>query len=233
MNAAPPLPRMAVLVVEDNPSVASLLQRGLERDGYAVDVAVDGNEALTLGLENTYVAIVLDVMIPEPDGLAVARQLRQHGSWVPILMLTARDRIEDRIAGLYAGADDYLGKPFSVRELTARLHALSRRASFDRPNVLQAGDIQLDPATREARLGTVAVPLSTREFDLLAELVRHPGEVMADTYLADHVFGRLGQPGRDVVAFYIDRLRDKLDRPFGRDVIQRVEETGYRLAPTR
>jgi two-component system OmpR family response regulator len=224
---------MAVLVVEDNPSVASLLQRGLERDGYAVDLAVDGNEALALGLENTYVAIVLDVMIPEPDGLAVARQLRQHGSWVPILMLTARDRIEDRIAGLYAGADDYLGKPFSVRELTARLHALSRRASFDRPNVLQAGDLQLDPATREARMGSAAVPLSTREFDLLAELVRHPGEVLADTYLADHVFGRLGQPGRDVVAFYIDRLRDKLDRPFGRDVIQRVEETGYRLAPTR
>jgi two-component system, OmpR family, response regulator len=122
VNADPPLPRMAVLVVEDNPSVASLLQRGLERDGYSVDVAVDGNEALALGLENTYVAIVLDVMIPEPDGLAVARQLRQHESWVPILMLTAR------------------------------LHALSRRASFDRPNVLQAGDIQLDPATREARV---------------------------------------------------------------------------------
>jgi two-component system OmpR family response regulator len=216
---------MPVLVVEDNPSVASVLQRGLERKGYSVDLARDGREALALGVENTYVAIVLDVMIPAPDGLTVVRRLRQRGCWVPVLMLTARDRVEDRIAGLHAGADDYLGKPFSVRELTARLHALSRRASLDRPNVLWAGEIELDPMTREARRGIVSVPLSSREFDLLAELMRHAGELLADTYLADHVLE--GESER--VAFYVERLRDKLDQPFERTVIQRVERVGYRL----
>ena len=222
---------MTVLVVEDNPSVASLLQRGLEREGYSVDVASDGSEALSLGLRRTYVAIVLDVMIPAPDGLTVVRRLRQRGCWVPVLMLTARDRVEDRIAGLHAGADDYLGKPFSLRELTARLHALSRRASFDRPNVLRSGDIELDPMTREARRGTVSVPLSSREFDLLAELLRHAGELLADGYLADHVFGGQSESGPDIVAFYVERLREKLDLPFERAVIQRVEGTGYRLDP--
>jgi two-component system OmpR family response regulator len=139
---------MTVLVVEDNPSVASLLQRGLEREGYSVDLASNGREALALGMERTYVAIVLDVMIPAPDGLTVVRRLRQRGQWVPILMLTARDRVEDRIAGLQAGADDYLGKPFSVRELTARLHALCRRVSADRPAMLRAGEITLDPVSQ-------------------------------------------------------------------------------------
>ncbi|MDX6233608.1 MAG: two-component system, OmpR family, response regulator [Nocardioidaceae bacterium] len=218
---------MSVLVVEDNPSVASVLQRGLEREGYSVDLATDGTEALAMGIRGSYVAIVLDVMIPAPDGLTVVRRLRQRGCWVPVLMLTARDRVEDRIAGLHAGADDYLGKPFSVRELTARLHALSRRASFDRPNVLRAGDIELDPMTREARRGAVSVPLSSREFDLLAEFMRHAGELLADPYLADHVLD--AEPQR--VAFYVERLRDKLDLPFGRTVIQRVEGAGYRLDP--
>jgi len=240
---------MTVLVVEDNPSVASLLQRGLEREGYSVDLATDGGQALAMGVTNAYVAIVLDVMIPPPDGLTVVRRLRQRGCWVPVLMLTARDRVEDRIAGLHAGADDYLGKPFSVRELTARLHALSRRASFDRPNVLRAGDIELDPMTREARRGTVSVPLSAREFDLLAELMRHAGELLADAYLAEHVLGGHGEPGAyddgwgsspmiptrsagsDIVAFYVERLRDKLDRPFERAVIERVDDAGYRLDP--
>jgi two-component system, OmpR family, response regulator len=222
---------MTVLVVEDNPSVASLLQRGLEREGYAVDLASDGSGALDLGLANTYVAIVLDVMIPAPDGLTVVRRLRQRGCWTPVLMLTARDRVEDRIAGLQAGADDYLGKPFSVRELTARLHALSRRASFDRPNILRTGDLHLDPVTREARRGSVTVPLSSREFDLLAELMRHPGERLADSYLSDHVFGGQTERGADIVAFYIARLQEKLDLPFEQAMIQRIEDAGYRLDP--
>jgi two-component system OmpR family response regulator len=254
VNDTTDLPTMTVLVVEDNPSVASLLQRGLEREGYSVDLAGNGSEALALGMENAYVAIVLDVMIPAPDGLTVVRRLRQRGQWVPVLMLTARDRVEDRIAGLQAGADDYLGKPFSVRELSARLHALSRRASYDRPNVLRAGDIVLDPVTREAHRDHVSVPLSSREFDLLAELMRHAGELLADTYLFEHVFGgqteiepsgsasaQLGRAstpligtssgGPDTVAFYIDRLQEKLDRPFDRALIHRVEGAGYTLDP--
>lgn len=222
---------MTVLVVEDNPSVASLLQRGLEREGYSVDLASNGREALALGMENAYVAIVLDVMIPAPDGLTVVRRLRQRGQWVPVLMLTARDRVEDRIAGLQAGADDYLGKPFSVRELTARLHALSRRATLDRPTVLRAGEIVLDPVSREARRGAVSVPLSSREFDLLAELMRHAGELLADTYLSEHVFGGQSERRPDTVAFYIDRLREKLDQPFDHSVIRRVEGVGYCLDP--
>jgi two-component system OmpR family response regulator len=230
VNDSADLPTMTVLVVEDNPSVASLLQRGLEREGYSVDLASNGREAMALGMERTYVAIVLDVMIPAPDGLTVVRRLRQRGQWVPILMLTARDRVEDRIAGLQAGADDYLGKPFSVRELTARLHALSRRASADRPTMLQAGEISLDPVSRQAQRGTVSVPLSSREFDLLAELLRHAGEVLADTYLSEHVFGGLGERDPDPVAFYIERLREKLDEPFDRAAIQRVAG-GYRLDP--
>jgi Response regulators consisting of a CheY-like receiver domain and a winged-helix DNA-binding domain len=250
VNDSADRPTMTVLVVEDNPSVASVLRRGLEREGYSVDLASNGREALELGMENAYVAIVLDVMIPAPDGLTVVRRLRQRGQWVPVLMLTARDRVEDRIAGLQAGADDYLGKPFSVRELTARLHALSRRASHDRPNLLQAGEILLDPASRVARRGDVSVPLSSREFDLLAELIRHAGEMLADTYLAEHVFGGQSESaadddgrgtgpmiatnmsgGPDTVAFYIERLREKLDQPFDRALILRVEGAGYCLDP--
>jgi two-component system, OmpR family, response regulator len=235
VNDSPDPPTMTVLVVEDNPSVSSLLQRGLEREGYSVDLASNGTEALALGTENSYVAIVLDIMIPAPDGLTVVRRLRQRGQWVPVLMLTARDRVEDRIAGLHAGADDYLGKPFSVRELTARLHALSRRASYDRPNVLRAGEIALDPVSRSARRGGVSVPLSSREFDLLAELMRHAGELLADTYLSEHVLGEQHESSRsggtDTVAFYIERLREKLDQPFDRALIQRVENAGYRLDP--
>jgi two-component system, OmpR family, response regulator len=222
------VPTMTVLVVEDNPSVASLLQRGLEREGYSVDLASNGRDALALGMENPYVAIVLDLMIPAPDGLTVVRRLRQRGRWVPVLMLTARDQVEDRIAGLRAGADDYLGKPFSLRELTARLHALSRRASYDQPNVLRAGGIELDPVSREARRDGLSVPLSSREFDLLAELLRHPGGILTDSYLSEHVFG---SQTADTLAFYIQRLRDKLDQPFDRKVIQRVEGAGYRLDP--
>ena len=224
---------MRVLVVEDNPSVASLLQRGLEREGYQVEVATTGREGLERGLAGSYGAIVLDIMIPEPDGLTVVRRLRQAGRWTPVLMLTARDRVEDRVAGLRAGADDYLGKPFSLREVTARLHALSRRASSEQPQVVQVGDLSLDPATRSASRNGVQVGLSSKEFDLLAELMRHPDETLTRGYLWEHVFGSETGLRPELVELYVERLRDKVDRRFGVDSIVAIPRQGYRLESSR
>jgi two-component system, OmpR family, response regulator len=219
---------MRLLVVEDNPSVSSLRRRGLECEGYTVDLAATGDDAIAAALATRYLAILLDVMIPGPDGFAVVRRLRQTGCWSPVLMLTARDRVEDRIAGLRAGADDYVCKPFSLCEVSARVHALTRRASYDRPNVLVVDDLTLDPATHEAAAAAWAIAISTKEYDLLSELMRHPGEVLTSTYLWEHLFG--ADVGReDRLVGYVERLRDKVDRRFGRGTIETVAGTGYRL----
>jgi two-component system, OmpR family, response regulator len=166
---------MRLLVVEDDVKMASLLKRGLEREGYAVDVAATGEDALWAGREFPYDAVVLDAMIPAPDGFDVCRQLREAGKWLPVIMLTARDSVDDRVRGLDAGADDYLPKPFSFAELFARLRALLRRDTGARPTVLRAGDLRLDPATRTVRRGQNAIALSAREFSLLELLLRHKG----------------------------------------------------------
>jgi two-component system OmpR family response regulator len=218
-----------VLVVEDEVKMAALVRRGLEREGYAVDVASDGPEALWSAREREYDAVVLDAMIPEPDGFAVCRTLREEGRWAPVLILTARDSVEDRVRGLDAGADDYLTKPFAFEELFARLRALTRRGPIERPMVLAVGDLTLDPVTRAVRRSEVQVDLSAKEFALLEFLMRHPDEVLTRTRIIEHVWDFAYEGGSNVVDVYVRYLREKVDRPFGRADIETVRGVGYRL----
>jgi two-component system, OmpR family, response regulator len=218
-----------LLVVEDDVKMASVLKRGLEREGYAVDVAANGEDALWAGREFPYDAVVLDAMIPVPDGFDVCRRLREAGKWMPVRMLTARDSVDDRVRGLDAGADGYLPKPFSFAELFARLRALLRRDIGERPAVLRAGDLRLDPATRSVGRGEVAISLSAREFALLELLLRHKGEVLSRTAVIGHVWDFAYDGTSNVVDVYVRYLRDKIDRPFGRRAIETVRGAGYRL----
>ncbi len=223
------LPAVRLLVVEDDVKMASVLKRRLDREGYAVDVAATGEDAIWAGRELPYDAVVLDAMIPAPDGFDVCRQLRQAGRWMPIIMLTARDSVDDRVRGLDAGADDYLPKPFAFAELLARLRALLRRDSGERPVELRAGELQLDPATRAARRGETPISLSARELSLLELLLRHKGEVLSRTAIIDHVWDFTYDGTSNVVDVYVRYLRDKVDRPFGRHSIETVRGAGYRL----
>ncbi len=220
---------MRILVVEDEIKMAALLKRGLEHEGYAVDVSGDGLEALWAARENDYDGIVLDAMIPGCDGFEVCRTLRREGRWAPVLMLTARDELEDRVAGLDSGADDYLTKPFAFAELFARLRAVMRRTPGERPVVLQVGDLHLDPATHEVRRGEVPIPLSPKKFALLEEFMRHPGEVLTRTRILEHVWDFAYDGTSNVVDVYVGYVRDAIDRPFGRDSIETVRGVGYRL----
>jgi two-component system, OmpR family, response regulator len=223
------LAAMRLLVVEDDEKMASVLKRGLEREGYAVDVAANGQDALWAGRELPYDAVVLDAMIPVPDGFDVCRQLREAGKWMPVMMLTARDSVDDRVRGLDAGADDYLPKPFSFAELFARLRALLRRDVGERPSVLCAGDLRLDPATKSVTRGDDPISLSAREFALLELLLRHKGEVLSRTAIIDHVWDFAYDGTSNVVDVYVRYVRDKIDRPFGRHAIETLRGAGYRL----
>ena len=216
-------------MVEDEPRMAALLKRGLEEEGHAVDVADNGPDAVWMGTENPYSAIVLDVMLPGFDGFEVARRLRVGGRWAPILLLTARTEIEDRVEGLDAGADDYLAKPFSFAELSARLRALERRGQPERPTVLTVGDLRLDPARRQVWRGDRQVDLSSKEFALLELFMRHPGEVLSRTKILDHVWDYAYDGLSNVVDQYVGYLRRKIDRPFDRDDLETVRGAGYRL----
>ncbi len=209
--------------------MASLLKRGLEREGYVVDVAATGEDALWAGTEFPYDAVVLDAMIPVPDGFEVCRQLREAGKWMPVIMLTARDSIEDRVRGLDAGGDDYLPKPFAFAELYARLRAMLRREPGERPTVLRAGDLRLNPATREVKRGPSEIALSAREFSLLELLLRRKGTVLSRTAILEHVWDFAYDGTSNVVDVYVRYLREKVDRPFGRDSIETVRGAGYRL----
>jgi two-component system, OmpR family, response regulator len=220
---------MRVLVVEDEPRMATLLERGLRDEGYAVDVATNGIDGLWMGTENDYGAIVLDVMLPEMDGLTVCRRLRESGRWTAVLMLTARTAIEERVGGLDVGADDYLVKPFSFAELAARVRALVRRRSGERPTVLEVGDLRLDPATHRAWVEGTELSLSPKEMSLLELLMRHPDEVITRTRILDHVWDFAYNGLSNVVEQYISYLRRKIDKPFGRDHIETVRGIGYRL----
>jgi len=223
------VPTVRLLVVEDDVKMASLLKRGLEREGYAVDLAARGEDAIWAGREFPYDAIVLDTMIPAPDGFDVCRQLRESGRWMPVIMLTARDSVGDRVRGLDAGADDYLAKPFSFAELFARLRALLRREVGERPAVLLAGDLRLDPATKSVTRGQATISLTARQFSLLELLMRHKGEVLSRTEILEHVWDFAYDGTSNVVDVYVRYLRDKVDRPFGRDAIETVRGAGYRL----
>jgi two-component system OmpR family response regulator len=217
------------LVVEDELRMAVLLRRGLEEDGYAVDVATTGPDAVWQATEFGYDAVLLDLMLPGMDGVEVCRRIRDAGRWVPVLMLTARDAVDDRVRGLDAGADDYLTKPFSFAELSARIRALIRRGAVERPTELRAGDLRLEPATRRAWRGEVELQLSAKEFALLELFLRHPDEVLTRTRIREHVWDFAFEGGSNVVDQYVLYLRRKVDRPFGVEQLETVRGAGYRL----
>ncbi len=209
--------------------MAGLLKRGLEEEGYAVDVARTGEDGLWMAIENENDVIVLDVMLSGMDGFELCRQLRDRGRWVPVLMLTARDRVEDRVRGLDVGADDYLVKPFAFTELTARVRALLRRGADERPALLKAAGLTLDPAARAVRRGETPIELSAKEFALLEYFMRHPGQVLSRSRLIEHVWDFAYDGGSNIVDVYIRCLREKVDRPFGTRSIETVRGAGYRL----
>ena len=218
-----------LLVVEDEPKLRALLERGLREEGHVVDSAGRGEDALWMAGSGAYDAIVLDVMLPGLDGFAVCRALRERKLWTPVLMLTARDAIEDRIEGLDTGADDYLLKPFAFAELLARLRALVRRGPAERPTELEAGDLRLDPASRRVWRGDTELQLSTKEFALLELFMRHAGEVLSRVQLLDGAWDLAFESRSNVVDVYVRYLREKIDRPFGRHALETVRGFGYRL----
>jgi two-component system, OmpR family, response regulator len=219
-----------VLIVEDEPKMAALLQRGLTEAGFAADAVHDGEEALWRAGSVAYDAIVLDLMLPGMDGMTVCRTLRERGVWSPVLMLTARDAVDDRVDGLDAGADDYLVKPFTFRELLARLRALLRRAPTERPVVLRVGDLRLDPAARRVWRGADELDLTAKELSILELFMRRPGEVLTRLELLEHAWDHAYDNRSNVVDVYVRYLREKIDRPYGRATLQTVRGEGYRLA---
>jgi two-component system OmpR family response regulator len=218
-----------VLVVEDEVKLASLIRKGFREEGLLADVAIKGEDALWMAAATPYDVIVLDVMLPGIDGFETCRRLRRDGVRTPILMLTARDAVEDRIVGLDTGADDYLAKPFDFGELLARLRALARRGPAERGPVLRVGDLELDPATRSVRRGGTEIALSTKEFQLLEVFMRHPGEVLSRYQLLEGAWDSGYEHRSNVIDVYVRYLRDKLDRPFGVQTIETVRGAGYRL----
>ena len=220
---------MRVLVVEDEVKMAALLRRGLEEEGMAVDVAVSGEDAMPQAGATDYDAIVLDVMLSGTDGFETCRRMRESGVWAPVLMLTARDAVEDRVAGLDGGADDYLTKPFSFSELLARLRALARRGPVQRPAELAAGGLRMDPATRQVWRGEAEIALSAKEFSLLEVFMRRPGEVLSRFQLLEHAWDYDYENRSNVVDVYVRYLRRKIDEPFGTGTIETIRGAGYRL----
>jgi len=218
-----------VLIVEDEVKLAGLIRRGLRDEGMLADVAVKGEDALWMAGATAYDAIVLDVMLPGIDGFEVCRRLRDDGVWSPVLMLTARDAVEDRVAGLDGGADDYLVKPFSFDELVARLRALARRGPVERPSVLEAGDLHLDPAARRVWRGDTEISLSAKEHALLETFMRRPGQVLDRFQLLEHAWDDEYENRSNVVDVYVRYVREKIDRPFGVESIETVRGAGYRL----
>jgi two-component system OmpR family response regulator len=216
---------MRVLVVEDEARMSELLERGLREEGYAPDVARTGEEALWMARAVDYDAIVLDVMLPGADGMEICRTLRTAGVWSPVLMLTARDAVDDRITGLDAGADDYLLKPFSFGELLARLRALVRRAPHERPTVLRVGDLRLDPASRRAWRGEAELQLSTKSFALLEAFMRRPGQVLSRDQLLEAAWDMAFERRSNIVDVYVKALREQI----GAEAIETLRGVGYRL----
>jgi two-component system OmpR family response regulator len=220
---------MRVLIVEDEVKMAALVRRGLRKEGIAADVAVKGEDALWMAEATDYDALILDVMLPGIDGFEVCRRLRSAGVWSPILMLTARDSVRDRVAGLDTGADDYLTKPFSYAELLARLRALVRRGPVERPTELVVGELRLDPASRQVWRGDREIELSAKEFAILETFMRRPGEVLSRFQLLEHAWDYDYENRSNVVDSYVRFLRQKIDKPFGTSTIETVRGAGYRF----
>jgi two-component system OmpR family response regulator len=224
---------MRVLIVEDELKLARLLRKGLQEDGLAVDLAESGEDALWMAGSTPYDAIVLDVMLPGIDGFETCRRLRADDVWAPILMLTARDGVADRVSGLDGGADDYLTKPFAFPELKARLRSLARRGDDPRPTTLATGELVLDPAGRTVRRGDTAIELSRTEFAMLEVFMQHEGLALTRLQLLEHVWDERYENRSNVVDVYVRYLRAKIDEPFGTDSIETIRGVGYRWRKDR
>ncbi|MGZ4180908.1 MAG: winged helix-turn-helix domain-containing protein [Solirubrobacteraceae bacterium] len=220
---------MRVLVVEDDPKLGPVLVRGLATDAIAADLVTTGREAIIRAGATDYTVIVLDVMLPDLDGFQVCRALREDNTFAPVLMLTARDAIDDRVQGLDSGADDYLVKPFSFVELLARVRAMSRRGPIQRTVMLDVGDLRLDSARHQVWRGDTPIDLSRKEYAILEALMRHAGDVLSRFDLLEQVWGYDYENRSNVVEVYIRYLREKIDRPFGRNTLQTVRGVGYRV----
>jgi two-component system, OmpR family, response regulator len=221
---------MRALVVEDELRLAAGLRNGLEAEGFAVDVALTGTDGLWLAREHSYDVLLLDLMLPEIDGFEICSTLRTERIWTPILMLTARDADTDQVKALDTGADDYLTKPFSYAVLVARLRALVRRGAVARPVILEAGDLRVDPAGRRAWRGDAELDLTTRELSVLEFLIRRQGVTVSKRTILEHVWDYDFEGDPNIVEVYVRRLRNKVDRPFGRSSIATLRGSGYRLA---
>ncbi|MFN6567548.1 response regulator transcription factor [Dendronalium sp. ChiSLP03b] len=220
---------MHVLFVEDESKIANFVQAGLKEQGFVVDYCDNGNEGYIQAMDNEYDAIVLDIMIPGKDGLAILKSLRQAGRNVPVILLTARNELDDRLEGLNLGADDYIAKPFFVEELVARIHAVVRRSFGDRQNLLCVGPLKLDRIAREVTCDGQVVELTSREFNLLEYLMRSPGRVFTRTQILEHVWGYDFNPNTNVVDVCIQRIRKKIDSIGGLSWIESVRGVGYRF----
>ncbi|MCP4692404.1 MAG: response regulator transcription factor [Desulfobacterales bacterium] len=220
---------MKILLVEDDKKIASFVKKGLEEQGFVVDAADDGDDGYLLALTQTYDVVILDIMLPGRDGLSILRNLRDRKNTVPVILLTARSALNERLEGLNLGADDYLCKPFFVEELVARVHAVARRASGESLNRLQCGELVVDLIRREARVGDQSIDLTAREFSLMEILIRSPDRVFTRTQILEHVWGFDFDPGTNVVDVYIRRLRNKLGAAPGAPIIKTVRGVGYRL----
>lgn len=220
---------MRLLVVEDENKVASFIKKGLEEEGYAVDLAADGEAGLAMALERVHDLIILDIRLPKMDGLQVLQTLRQDKITTPVLLLTVRATIEDKVLGLDAGADDYLTKPFAFQELVARVRALLRRRAETEPTILQVGDLSLDPARRTVTRGGVKIDLTAREFSLLDYFMRNPGRVLTRTMIAEHVWDYSFDTSTNVIDVYVNYLRKKIDAEREPKLLHTVRGVGYVL----
>lgn len=220
---------MKILVVEDDKKLGGFVRKGLEAQGFVVDLSTDGDEGFTLATTRSYDALVLDIMLPGRDGLSILRNLRDQHSTVPVILLTARSALNERLDGLHLGADDYLTKPFYIEELVARLHALLRRASGQQKNILQHGDIAVNLLTREVKRGAETVELTAREFALLTCLMRSPGRTFTRAQICEHVWNYHFDPGTNLVDVYVQHLRKKLGSDSGQPIIETVRSVGYRI----
>jgi two-component system OmpR family response regulator len=218
-----------VLIVEDEVKMAALTRRALREEGMLADVAITGADAVWMATTARYDAIVLDVMLPDMDGFETCRRLRQEEVWAPVLMLTARDSVEDRVAGLDGGADDYVIKPVSFDELLARLRALARRGTGEKPTILTAGDLRLDPAAHRAWRGDAELELTAKEFTVLEAFMRRPGELLDKRTILEHGWDYAYEDRSNIVEVYVGYVRAKIDRPFGTQSIETVRGAGYRL----
>jgi len=221
---------MRILVVEDEVRLAEGLRRGLEAEGFAVDVAATGTDGLWMAREQTYSAILLDIMLPGISGYRICETLRAEKNWTPILMLTAKDGEWDQVEALDTGADDYLTKPFSFAILLARVRALLRRGAGERPSILEAGDVTVDPATKRVARGETVIDLTAREFAVLEFLMRRKGDVVSKREVLDGVWDYDFDGDPNIVEVYVGHLRNKIDRPFGRSAIETLRGSGYRMA---